>query len=55
MKLLNQIAAFDSPSPHLILTLQVTHCKAPDLYEIIDEAHRMGMDCLLLLQARPTR
>ena len=42
MKLLNQIAAFDAPLPHLILT-GGDPLQRPDLYEIIDEAHRLGM------------
>ena len=42
MKLLQQIAAFDRPLPHLILT-GGDPLQRPDLYEIIDEAHRLGM------------
>src|SRR5271163_2770 len=37
MKLLNQIAAFDAPLPHLILT-GGDPLQRPDLYEVIDEA-----------------
>ena len=42
MKLLNQIAAFDAPLPHLILTGGDPR-QRPDLYEVIDEARRLGM------------
>jgi radical SAM protein len=42
MQLLQQIAAFGNPSPHLILTGGDPMRRA-DLYEIIDEAHRLGI------------
>ena len=42
MDLLRQIAAFDKPLPHLILT-GGDPLRRADLYELIDEAHRMGL------------
>ncbi len=40
--LLRQIASFGEPLPHLILT-GGDPLKRADLYELIDEAHRLGL------------
>jgi len=42
MDLLRQIAAFDKPLPHLILT-GGDPLRRADLYVLIDEAHRLGL------------
>lgn len=51
-KLLRQIAAFDKPSPHLILT-GGDPLKRKDLFDIIDDAHSLGLTVSITPSATP--
>ena len=53
MNLLQQVAAFGQPSPHLILT-GGDPLERTDLYEIIDEARRLGITTSITPAATPT-
>ena len=53
MDLLQQVAAFGQPSPHLILT-GGDPLERTDLYEIIDEARRLGITTSITPAATPT-
>ena len=50
--LLRQIAAFDKPSPHLILT-GGDPLKRVDLFDLIDEAHLLGLTVSITPSATP--
>ncbi len=51
--LLRQIAAFDKPLPHLILT-GGDPLKRADIYELIDEAHQLGLTVSITPSATST-
>lgn len=53
MDLLRQIASFGTPSPHLILT-GGDPLERNDIYEIIDEAHRLGLTVSITPSATQT-